>query len=434
MYPPPGDAPPHFGYVDNAKNLPVAPLRLLHVPGVDVRRADLSESDDSGTESQVVTALSKPADVASTDETRRGSFNALKFSHERPSWPVTWIALITSIRSLGVMCFWEIFSGAAGLTSAFMNVGWTVAPPIDILYCADFDLLNPIFLGICLGLIFERRIRLLHVGPPCSSFSMACNGCLATMMRSVIYPEGLPVLSAIRREKVTLGNALASVAVKLCQAQSLAGGLWMWEQPWTSLMWIYPPVKAFLAKYCEGMAYVDVCWFGAPWKKPTGLAANFEQIENLSRTCVCTKPHTVLRGQGPGGKAWTAIASPYWPAFAHSWACECSFCKPCDDELIPVSSHLVGFGIAPDDVPISELLEQCNFTPSGGAAIATSALRVAAGLQPPGRKLPTLLPEGLGPQEHLKVALGLQHPVARPLKLKSHLHHAVENQHSDPAH
>ena len=72
VYPPPGDAPPHFGYVDNAKNLPVALLRLLHVPGVDVRRADLSESDDSGTESQVVTALSKPADVASIDETAVG--------------------------------------------------------------------------------------------------------------------------------------------------------------------------------------------------------------------------------------------------------------------------------------------------------------------------------------------------------------------------
>ena len=69
------------------------------------------------------------------------------------------------------------------------------------------------FLGICLGLIFERRIRMLHVGPPCSSFSMSCNGCPSTMMRSEEHPEGLPFLSQIRREKVTLGNALAEVAV-----------------------------------------------------------------------------------------------------------------------------------------------------------------------------------------------------------------------------
>ena len=60
---------------------------------------------------------------------------------------------------------------------------------------------------------------------------------------------GLPSLSATRREKVTLGNALAEVAIKLCKAQGLAGGLWTWEQPWTSLMWEYPPVKSFMAIY-----------------------------------------------------------------------------------------------------------------------------------------------------------------------------------------
>ena len=200
------------------------------------------------------------------------------------------------------MIFWEIFSGAAGLTSAFAANGWSVGHPIDILYCPEFDLLNPLFLGLCLGLIFERRIRLLHVGPPCSSFSMACNGCPSTMMRSMECPDGLPNLSPIRREKVTLGNALAQVAVKLCQAMSLAGCLWCWEQPWTSLMWVYGPVKAFMLKYCEGMAYVDVCFFGAPWKKPTGLAANFKGIEDLSRWCCCVRPHQILRGQGPGAK------------------------------------------------------------------------------------------------------------------------------------
>ena len=140
---------------------------------------------------------------------------------------------------------------------------------------------------------------------------MACHGCLAAMMRSAEFPFGLPVLSKVRREKVTLGNALAEVAVKLCKAQSLAGGLWTWEQPWTSLMWVFPPVKAFLAAYGVALAYIDVCCFGAPWKKPTGLAANFERILELVRYCTCVKPHQILRGQGPGGKAWTAIASPY---------------------------------------------------------------------------------------------------------------------------
>ena len=171
-----------------------------------------------------------------------------------------------------------------------------------------------------------------------------------------------------------------------------------------------------------------------PWKKPTGIAANFKRIEELSRKCCCTRPHTILRGQGPGGKAWTAIASPYWPAFAAEWARVCASARACLAEFLPVASHLFGFGVSPADVSVDQLLIDGNFIPSSGTSVFTSAIRVAAGLQPPGRRLPTLLPEGLGPEEHLKVALGLVHPVARPIRLKQHLHHAIENQHTDPAH
>ena len=431
VYPLPGECEPHYGHVDATFNsVDRVPLESTLL---DRECTEQSESDDSGAE-LVITPQANPEEIRRVDETRRGSFNSLKFSRERPSWPASWTSLITSIRLLSTMCFWEIFSGVAGLTSAFMNAGWAVGPPIDILYCADFDLLNPLFLGVCLGLIFERRIRMLHVGPPCSSFSMACNGTPSTRMRSEKIPAGLPNLSAVRQEKVTLGNALAEVAIKLCKAMSLVGGLWTWEQPWTSLMWIYPPVKAFLALYGLALAYIDVCSFGAPWKKPTGLAANFEQILQLVRYCTCTKPHQILRGQGPGGKAWTAIASPYWPAFAEEWALTCGFCQPCVEELTPVASHLHGFGVAPDDVPVTELLEKANFVPSAGTSVLTSAVRVAAGLQPPGRRMPNLLPDGLGPQEHLRVALGLQHPVARPVVLKPHIHHALDNQHTDPSH
>ena len=88
--------------------------------------------------------------------------------------------------------------------------------------------------------------------------------------------------------------------------------------------------------------------------------------------------------------------------------------------------------MAPDDVPIAELLKGANFKPSSGTPVHTSAVRVAAGLQPPGRRMPTILSEGLGPDEHLQVALGVQHPRAGRVVLKPHIHHALDNQHSDP--
>ena len=138
--------------------------------------------------------------------------------------------------------------------------------------------------------------------------------------------------------------------------------------------------------------------------------------------------HHISLGQGPGGKAWTAIASPYWPAVA----AVCSFCKPCKAELILAPPHSSGFGVAPNGLSIKKVLEQCRAVASGGATIHASAIRVAAGSQPPGRLLQTWLPEGLGQKEHLGVALGLQHQVARPAQLQLHVHHALDNKHADP--
>ena len=151
VFPPPGACEPHFGNVDNVLSLDPVVRPLFELPEVPRHEAQ-SDSDDSGNEAPVKTALSKPEEISQVDETRRGSFNSLKYGRERPGWPASWLSLVMSIRSLTVMCFWEIFSGAAGLTSAFSAAGWAVGPPIDILYCADFDLLNPLFLGILPGI------------------------------------------------------------------------------------------------------------------------------------------------------------------------------------------------------------------------------------------------------------------------------------------
>ena len=49
------------------------------------------------------------------------------------------------------------------------------------------------------------------------------------MLRSAGFPSGLPNLSETRQEKVTPGNALPEVAIKLCQAQSLHFGSMQWR-------------------------------------------------------------------------------------------------------------------------------------------------------------------------------------------------------------
>ena len=63
----------------------------------------------------------------------------------------------------------------AVLTQAFVAEGWAVAPPVDVANSKAMDLLNPAFFLLVLGLVLEGHIVLLHLGPPCSSFSMAFN-------------------------------------------------------------------------------------------------------------------------------------------------------------------------------------------------------------------------------------------------------------------
>ena len=106
-------------------------------------------------------------------------------------------------------------------------------------------------------------------GPPCSSFSMACNRFKRYAMRSSREPDGFANLPPHRAEKVRLGNALAETAARLAHAQELAGNYWMIEQPATSLMWRFGDIKELAACATSWLVTIDVCMFGAPWRKPT---------------------------------------------------------------------------------------------------------------------------------------------------------------------
>ena len=109
IFPPPGACVPHFGFVGKSLSLDPVVQPLLEIPVERPPLESLSDSDDSGTEVQIVTPSSRPDDIGQIDETRRGSFNSLSFGRERPAWPASWVSLVSSIRLLSVMCFWERF-------------------------------------------------------------------------------------------------------------------------------------------------------------------------------------------------------------------------------------------------------------------------------------------------------------------------------------
>ena len=87
MYPPPGACVPHFGFVGKSLSLDPVSRPVFEMPVEHPPEGSLSDSDDSGTEVQIVTPSSRPDDIGRIDETRRGSFNAFSFGRERPAWP-----------------------------------------------------------------------------------------------------------------------------------------------------------------------------------------------------------------------------------------------------------------------------------------------------------------------------------------------------------
>ena len=178
-----------------------------------------------------------------------------------------------------------------------------------------------------LGLILEGHITVLHLGPPCSSFSMAFNRFLAQRIRSWEHPEGLPDLRPDQQLKVDLGNQMAELSVTLARAQMRVKRFFQFEQPASSLMLRLPSVLALMADPAVHTAVRCICADGAPWRKPTAIIGNSESVMQMAAPCPGCASHTILQGKAPDGRAWTAVASPYWPGFAQKMARSWSWAK-----------------------------------------------------------------------------------------------------------
>ena len=81
---------------------------------------------------------------------------------------------------------------------------------------------------------------------------------------------------------------------------------------------------------------------------------------------------------------------------------------------------------------VSAALARAAFKLSGRRSPVTVGAQVASGRQPRGRALPQLVPDLLGPEAHLSVALAVQHPLLRPPQLFPPVEYAIHSQHSNP--
>ena len=204
--------------------------------------------------------------------------------------------------------FWELFSGAGVLTSAFMDKGWWAGPPVDWALHPAMDLTNAGFVTIVLGIILEGRVSVLHCGPPCSTFSMAMNRFPSKRIRSSMFPAGLPGLPPAQQEKVDYGNYMAELTLKFVDAQASTGNWFTVEQPATSLMLLLPGFVQLISQPDIFLATRAVCNDGAPWEKRTSIISNFAGIMGLDLPCQGGHTHIRLEGKDAEGRAWTSVA------------------------------------------------------------------------------------------------------------------------------
>ena len=192
----------------------------MDIPEIDFGNSTWSQDDWQDFLVQT-TKFNQSKVIEKLNETLRGSTGLGGVPSSvglRPSWR----QLISDVRSSPVALFWEIFAGCAILTSKMREHGWHCGPPIDVVYDDSFNLLDTFFVTVIIGLIMEGRFALIHIAPPCSSFSRAVNRFVSHAMRSSQFPAGLPGLNKHQNEKVLLGNALALVALRIAEVQEKA--------------------------------------------------------------------------------------------------------------------------------------------------------------------------------------------------------------------
>ena len=226
--------------------------------------------------------------------------------------------------------FVELFSGCGAFSAALRKRGYKVYS-FDILQGPDGDLTRPsvrrrvyalLRSGMCLGLL---------AGVPCTSFSMALFP--KDRGRSKEFPMGKPNLEERIAKKVKIGNRLLAISASFfsyCYAREIPV---MWENPWCSLQWETPIAKKFAALPHVEDVRLDMCGYGARWKKPTRLRCmHLVRPDRLQKICsgrvlggvrccqFSLKPHIVLRGRDERGANRTAVAAAYPMPLAHKMA------------------------------------------------------------------------------------------------------------------
>jgi len=300
--------------------------------------------------------------------------------------------LVQFVRSSPSRLFWAPFDSVSSITKVFDESEWLCLNSSQ--YGGLSNLSDPSLLSVIISLVLEGSFGFvyLHVhqlsSPP---------------MNPDVFGEVVSIVS---------------LSLKLAIAQRRGGGHWFFLLP-------CPPegprpegFSQFMSRYALAKGFINLCGYGAPARAPVKFWASLEACKSLVAPCQHSHSQNVTNVE-----AQVLV----WPALVRAVAVIAESIK-----AVPrgtgSSKHLAGVTLKSPDQDYVEWALQSGFIPSGRRSAMSIAFRLASGVQAPGRAFPTIMPEGLGPSEHLEIALSLTHPFLWPVPLSPACRIALKKQ------
>ena len=290
----------------------------------------------------------------------------------------------------------ELCAGSAGVTSALCNRGFTGIgvdqarnPHRPKAACAKIDLASAQGQQIILEFIAFSVVFFSWLGPPCGTASRAREIPLTWQqrqqgaptprpLRSAAFPRGLPNLRGLDKERVELATSIYDFCAAYIQRCLLKGLYFAIENPRGSWLWTIAFYAALLLNPVIFVIDLQACSQGSDRPKWTRVVTNMPELVKL---------RTICPGISPTHKhaAWgVAIVSGQWKfRTAEEAVYPALFCKNVADAVCEAA---VRHGH--DNFAI-------EYQPELHDAPLNKRVKLAAGEQPRGARVPPLVPEFL---------------------------------------
>ena len=196
----------------------------------------------------------------------------------------------------------------APFLAACARMGLRCGPRIDLLLHPMWDLRSGRVIEWVLHLVSNNRVRYIHCGAPCTTFSIARH----PRLRSVARPLGFHPAEPC----TLLGNVLLFRTLLVLWACRRSGTVWgTHEHPASAYSWKIPQVRELFDGPGCGTMNLSMCQYGMPYRKNTRFGlVDAEFLRPLGRQCCGGHAHVELQG------AATTRASAYPPLLCQEWA------------------------------------------------------------------------------------------------------------------